>query len=255
MRKRFDGRGRADLHIHTGVGDGMASVPQLLEYIETRTELDVVAFTDHDDLQGALQAREMLCKGRYRFEVVVGEEISSLGGHLLALFIEEPVRPYQTLERTLEAIHRQNGLCVVPHPLSWLTTSVGERGFKKILVDCASTPGFDGIEVANGSIAGRVVEERARRLNRKTYKLAQTGGSDAHFLPLIGSAYTLFDGRTAADLRRALESRSTRGRRDRSKTMSGVPWSDIVGQQFRSLVVLPLQRAGIPVQSRLSEKQ
>lgn len=233
----------------------MASVPQLLEYIETQTDLDVVALTDHDDVQGALQARELLRKDHYRFEVVVGEEVSSLGGHLLALFIEEPVRPYQTLERTLEAIHRQNGLCVVPHPLSWLTTSVGERGFKKILVERASIPGFDGIELANGSIAGRLVEDRARRLNRRFYHLAETGGSDAHFLPVIGSAYTVFDGRTAADLRRALEARSTRGRRDASKTMGSVPWSDIVGQQIRSLVVLPLQRAGIPVQSRRGEKR
>jgi len=93
-----------------------------------------------------------------------------------------------------------------------------EARFKKIQGQHADNLGFDGIEVANGSIAGRVAEPRVRALNRKTYQLAETGGSDAHFLPVIGSAYTSYPGRTAAELRRAIEDRTTRGKRDSSRT-------------------------------------
>ena len=43
----------ADLHIHTRVSDGMATVESVLEYVQERTELDVIAITDHEDVTGA----------------------------------------------------------------------------------------------------------------------------------------------------------------------------------------------------------
>ena len=47
------GRGRADMHIHTLYSDGTASVAQVLEHVEHRTDLDVVAITDHERIDGA----------------------------------------------------------------------------------------------------------------------------------------------------------------------------------------------------------
>ena len=84
--------GKADLHIHTRISDGMASVETVLERAEHATDLDVIAITDHEDVRGGLEARELAAKRGLKVEVVPGAEITTRHGHLLALFIEETPR-------------------------------------------------------------------------------------------------------------------------------------------------------------------
>jgi len=196
--------GKADLHIHTAFSDGMAEVGELLEYVETQTELDIIGIVDHDDVRGALAAREQWAKGQYRFDLVTGMEATAIEGHVLALYVDEPVPSLVPLEQVFEDVHRQGGLCVVPHPLSWLTRSIGAGTLER----CARE--IDGIEVACRSPAARVSVRRAAVLNRRSLGLAELGGSDAHFLQAIGSAYTEFVGRTAEELRLAITARATR---------------------------------------------
>lgn len=196
--------GKADLHIHTAFSDGMAEVGELLEYVETQTELDIIGIVDHDDVRGALAVREQWAKGRYRFDLVTGMEVTAIEGHVLALYVEEPVPSLVTLQQVLEEVHRQGGLCVVPHPLSWLTRSIGAGTLERFARD------IEGIEVACRSPAARVSIRRAAALNRCSLGLAELGGSDAHFLQAIGSAYTEFAGRTAEELRQAIRVRATR---------------------------------------------
>ena len=52
-----------------------------------------------------------------RVEVVVGEEVTTLGGHLLALFLDRPIRPYRSLRTTIVAVHDAGGLAIPAHPL------------------------------------------------------------------------------------------------------------------------------------------
>jgi predicted metal-dependent phosphoesterase TrpH len=195
--------GKADLHIHTSHSDGMADVPELLDYVEERTDLDVIGIVDHDDIGGALAARERWAKGTHRFEFVPGIEVTALEGHVLALWVDEPVPSLVPLESVVEAVRRQGGLCVVPHPLSWLTRSIGTSTLTRFATS------FDGIEVACCSPAARVSARRAAALNC-LLGLAELGGSDAHFLQSIGSAYTNFEGQTADELRQAIVARTTR---------------------------------------------
>ena len=119
--------GKADIHVHSACGDGMASVSEILAYADRQTDLSVVAITDHDSLKGGFAAREAWARGKYRVEVIAGEEVTTLQGHLIALFLEEPVASLRPLQETLEAVHRQGGLCIIPHPLNWLTRSIGHR--------------------------------------------------------------------------------------------------------------------------------
>ena len=109
--------GRADLHIHTLASDGTAGVAEVLEVVETRTELDVIAITDHERVDAALAARAMARDRGDRVEVVVGEEVTTLGGHLLALWIERPVKPFRSMRTTIAEIHDQGGLAIPAHPL------------------------------------------------------------------------------------------------------------------------------------------
>lgn len=199
--------GTADLHIHTSVSDGMASVASTLAYIEHRTNLDVVAITDHEDVAGGLRARELAAKLGYRFEVIPGAEVTTLQGHVLALFIERTPPSFRSVESTLEATHDEGGIAIVPHPLSWLTRSVSARTLKR--VQEAGGPRFDAVELANPSPAALRTRDRAVALNADAWRLPVTGGSDAHHLVHIGTGWTEFDGTTSADLRRAIQSGAT----------------------------------------------
>ena len=91
-----DRLGRADLHIHTLASDGTSGIMTILDHVETSTQLDLIAITDHERIDAALAARTIARDQGLRFEVVVGEEVTTRGGHLLALFIDEPVKPLRS---------------------------------------------------------------------------------------------------------------------------------------------------------------
>ncbi|MFQ6058893.1 MAG: CehA/McbA family metallohydrolase [Anaerolineae bacterium] len=235
------GWGKADLHIHSAAGDGLASPAQILEYVEHETDLDLIAITDHDLMDGALEARDLAAGRNYRFQVLVGMEVTTLEGHLLAYDLKRPIRMLQPLARTIRLVHEQGGFCVVPHPMSWLTRSIGRHGLMRIMASGQEGVYFDGIEVINPSFAGKIVYHKILALNQ-VLDLPETAGSDSHTLDTIGTAYTLFQGHTAAVFRRALRTGATRA--------GGRFWSledhrrlaSIAGQQvFKSWVILPGQ--------------
>jgi predicted metal-dependent phosphoesterase TrpH len=248
--------GKADLHIHSAAGDGIPSIAEILEYVEHKTDLDVIAITDHDLIEGSLEARDLVAKGNYRLEVIVGMEITTLEGHLLAYDLERPIRMLLPLTRTIQLVHQQGGFCVVPHPTSWLTRSVGYHGLLRIMEDGREDVTLEGLELLNPTLAGRVIYDRVMNLNRQQWRLPEVGGSDAHSLDFIAAGHTLFPGRTAADFRRALKQRSTRaaGRfldfQDHRRLMS------IAGEQMlRSLLIMPTQHVKRAIDSLRQSEQ
>lgn len=243
MRRADALYGKADLHIHTAIGDGMAQPQQLLDFVETETDLSLIAITDHDDIRGALLTQELWARGHYSFQVVVGEEVTAQEGHLLALFIQELVPPFQPLADTIEAVHRQGGLCLVPHPLSWLTRSLGHRTIEAIVRHPTQVVYLDGIELANDTLGARISRRRVQRLNRDIYHLTEVGGSDAHFLRAVGSAYTLFAGRTDQDLRRCILEGTTRAVNGRHPSLAQIGARQLLHQTWRGLTTTP-RRAG-----------
>ncbi len=238
--------GKADLHIHTTYGDGMAEIDELLDYADAG-DLDVIAVTEHDELRAALDAREQWARGSHRFELIVGEEVTALQGHLVALFVEEPLPSLRPLEEVLAAIHRQGGLAIIPHPLSWLTRSVGRRAIERVLA-LGGNDGvyFDAIETANLSLAGRITMERARRLNDERFHFAAVGASDAHFLEAVGSAYTTFEGRTAVDLRRAILEKTTASAAGHYPSLREIGWRKVMVQQYRGIMSTPRAMGWVP---------
>ena len=67
--------GKADFHMHTSLNDGTATVREVLNYVRDRTDLDVVAITDHDRLTGSYEALEIA--NEYDFDVFAGCEITT----------------------------------------------------------------------------------------------------------------------------------------------------------------------------------
>jgi predicted metal-dependent phosphoesterase TrpH len=229
--------GKADLHVHTAFSDGIATAQEVLEWTEERTDIDVLAITDHDSIEGAWQAREQWAKGRYRFEVVVGAEVTCIEGHLLALFLEDPVPNMRWLPETLEAIQRLGGIAVVPHPMNPLTRSLGIKELRRSAA--ASGGALHGIETANCSPGSGLRRARVLTLNRTEWRLAEVGGSDAHFPDFIGGAYTSFEGKTAAELKAAILARDTEARTGIRPGLRQIGARRLAQQSWRGFMTTP----------------
>jgi predicted metal-dependent phosphoesterase TrpH len=199
---------KADLHLHTTASDGVATVEQLLAHVAARTDLRVIAITDHDTIAGAQRAQDLVQRRGSHVEVIVGEEISSTEGHIVGLFLRHRVPPGMSAAATVDAIHAQDGLAFAAHPFfrSRRPSRPGApmmQGVGRLLRQVA----FDAVEAINGTPCLQVANLKARRFNRRYCQLPELGGSDAHILGAIGKSHTLFPGRTADDLRRAILSR------------------------------------------------
>jgi predicted metal-dependent phosphoesterase TrpH len=215
----------ADLHIHTCYSDGWPTPRAVIEYVRRQTELDVIAITDHDTIEGALWAADYAAGLSNGPEVIVGEEVSSRDGHILGLFLTSKVEPGMPAEATVDAIHDQGGLAICAHPF-WRTeqsqrsrsgkTSKSAKihgvGWKAGGVD------FDAIEVENATPGLYLFNQMAYRLKEETL-LAAVGGSDAHILDAIGRACTSFPGDTVSDLRSAILAATTTAERTRYRAM------------------------------------
>lgn len=202
---------KADLHIHSNESDGLASPEQIVEYAATRTDLSVIAITDHNTIEGALRAREA---ARYfpGLEVIIGSEITSKWGHILGLFLHEDVPSGLSAAATISAINEQGGIAIIAHPFA--NRAFGPFGLKS-LGDRIGDVAFQAMEVYNSS----PYLVRANRLAAKAFLAGQgvaaTGGSDAHVLKAVGTGYTLFRGTSAEDLRRSIEELETCARAGR----------------------------------------
>ena len=205
--------GTADLHIHTRYSDGRPTVRAVLDHVARRTELRIIAITDHDTIEGALEARTL--QDRYPFEIIVGEEVSSQEGHILALFLDQCVPPGLSAAETISAIHQQGGLAIAAHPfITTLTVGsqpVAMQGVGKLI---GSLP-FDGVEIDNSTPLMGWANRRARAYNRRMQRLPEIGNSDAHIVEAIGKSFTRFPGVTAADLRHAIACGRSAARRKR----------------------------------------
>ena len=209
--------GRADIHIHTRVSDGMASVAETLAHVEERTTLDVIAVTDHEDARGGLEARELAARRGLRVEVIPGAEVTTRQGHLLALFIERTPPIFRSVEATLEAIHAQGGIAVAAHPMSWLTRSLSARTIDRVTARNEAGATFDAIE-ANFSPAGRVSAGARRGATRNAGGCPCAAAATPTTCPSWGRAGRSSRGRRRRSCgRRWRRGRCRRGTRARSR--------------------------------------
>src|SRR5439155_17511599 len=121
--------GRADLQLHSDLGDGLASPEAILDAAE-RAGLDVIALTDHDDIRGSFVIRDIASKRGSKVQVVPGIEVTTRSGHLLALWVEDEIKMLGSLAATVAKIHAMGGVAIAPHPLSFLTFSIGEGALR-----------------------------------------------------------------------------------------------------------------------------
>ncbi len=202
---------KADLHIHSNHSDGTGSIPQIMEYAATKTDLKVIAITDHNTIEGALFAKEL--EDLYGIEVVIGEEVSSKEGHVLGLFITEEIEPGLSALETIRRITDQGGTAIIPHPFSaqGVYGPFGRSAFLATLSDMA----FNALEVYNSVPYLGLANRLAAKVFSGGQGIAAVGGSDAHMVHSVGRGYTVFRGTTADDLRRSIDELETHAEADR----------------------------------------
>ena len=200
--------GRADLHIHTTASDGVAGVVAIVEHAAALGDLDVIAITDHERMDAALAGRSIAEDRGLAVQVVVGEEVTTLGGHLLALFIERPIRPYRSMRRTIADVHEAGGLAIPAHPLVPYPLCAQGWVLRRLIEDPDKAVRPDALETFNPTALGRPWHDRVVRFADEQH-LAHIGNSDAHALEAVGTGWTTFPGRTTDDLRAAIVARTT----------------------------------------------
>jgi predicted metal-dependent phosphoesterase TrpH len=169
---------KADLHVHTTYSKDSLITPKDLIYFAKKRGLDAVAVTDHNQLEGARKiAKET------DFLIIPGMEVSSRDGHIVALNVQELIPRGLSAIETVERIHKAGGVAIACHPYVY---------FKGCLRDnvCAT---FDAIEVINARAfpfksSVKKAEESAQKLG-----LSRVAGTDAHYGPQIGYAYTVIE--------------------------------------------------------------
>ena len=202
---------KADLHIHSNHSDGVARIPEIMDHVQNKTDLKVIAITDHNTIEGALFAKSL--EEMYDFEVIVGEEITSRSGHIIGLFLKHHIPAGMSAVETLAAINDQGGVAVIPHPFSnrGVFGPFGRTAFVETVNDLA----FHALEVYN-SVPGLGWANRvAAKMFAGGQGFAATGGSDAHALHVIGNGYTVFRGHTAEDLRTSIDKLETHAEANR----------------------------------------
>jgi predicted metal-dependent phosphoesterase TrpH len=201
----MNGHSLADIHIHTTASDGFAPVEQVLDHIARLGTLSVVAITDHDVLDASLWAYTH--RERYPFEIIPGVEVSSADGHVLALWVTQPIMAGMSLKETAAAIHAQGGVAVLAHPFE---VTVFSGAFSRYLrhPEVIREAGIDAIEIHNAGTLTPGANFLAPRLAAQL-GMPVTGGSDGHSLAAIGRGWTRFPGSKADDLRTALKQGTT----------------------------------------------
>jgi predicted metal-dependent phosphoesterase TrpH/glycosyltransferase involved in cell wall biosynthesis len=182
VRKRLANRPsiHVDLHMHTDHSPDCATPVDVLLSTAKERGLGAIAITDHNEISGALAARELAEKtGDIR--VIVAEEVKTAEqGEVIGLFIEEKIQRGMTMEETIAEIRRQGGLVYVPHPFDRLH-SVPDYEHLLDIVDQ-----IDILEVFNPRVALTAFNEEAERFAAK-YRIVPGAGSDSHVAQGLGS--------------------------------------------------------------------
>ncbi|UCC83170.1 MAG: PHP domain-containing protein [Gemmatimonadota bacterium] len=165
---------RLDLHIHTRASyDCLSDYPDVIATARARG-LDRIAVTDHNEIEGALRARDLAPE-----LVIVGEEIKTAEGvDVIGLFISEKIPKGRPAVETAQAIRGQGGLIYIPHPFAG-----GKGPGPQVLA--AIEPYVDVVEIFNARIHKPALNEMAKQWAEKR-DLAGGAGSDAHTLREIG---------------------------------------------------------------------
>jgi predicted metal-dependent phosphoesterase TrpH len=174
-----------DLHCHTAASFDSLADPVAVVNAAARRGLTHLAITDHDRIDGALRVRDAAPAG---LTVLVGEEIRTANGDLIAVFLEHAVPPGLPVAETIAQVRAQGGMVGIPHPFDRF------RGSMLLDPDLeAIASQVDWIEAHNARVIAGSGNERAAELARRL-GVPGVAVSDAHSVLEVAVASTIMDG-------------------------------------------------------------
>ena len=169
-----------DLHMHTDHSPDCATPVEVLLATARDRGLGAIAITDHNEISGALAAREV-AEQMGGIKVIVAEEVKTAEqGEVIGLFIEQKIPRGMTMKETIAEIRRQGGLVYVPHPFDRLHSVPDYEHLLQMVEE------IDILEVFNPRVALTAFNEEAERFAAK-YRIVPGAGSDSHVAQGLGS--------------------------------------------------------------------
>ena len=174
---------KMDSHIHSEYSpDSKSRIEDIIKIAESR-EIDIIAISDHNTVDGSKAARK-LTKDKDIF-VVPSIEISALEGHILGFGCEENIKRDLSATETIDLIHEQGGLAIIPHPYCFYRHGLlCKANYKDLKIDA--------IETKNARFIVGYCNNKAKKLSKKE-KLPRLGASDAHYYKFVGDCYSKID--------------------------------------------------------------
>lgn len=168
---------RIETHCHTQSSQDSLTDPADLLAACRRKGIDRVIITDHNTIAGALAAQQLDPE-----RVIVGEEIMTRSGELLAAFVTEEIPPGLPALEAIRRLRAQGAFISVSHPFDF--TRAGHWRLPDLL---EIVPHVDAIEVFNARCLLASMDRRAQQFAAE-HRLAGTVGSDAHTVQELGGA-------------------------------------------------------------------
>jgi predicted metal-dependent phosphoesterase TrpH len=170
---------RAELHCHSHYSpDSRLSLPDLIAACE-KQGITCVALTDHNTIEGAL---ELHSGAPSWLQVIIAEEVSTLQGDVIGLFLHARIEPGLSMLETIAQIKAQGGIVLLPHPFDRI-----RKGAAGLTVTKEIQNDIDFIEIFNSRCLIPTDNQRARRYSKKE-RLLPYVGSDAHTASEYGNA-------------------------------------------------------------------
>lgn len=179
-----------DFHVHTIYSPDSLTTPEKLLAACQRKGIDRVVITDHNTIRGALEAQKLAPQ-----RVIVGEEIMTSEGEILAVFVEEEIPAGLTPQETIARLKAQDAFISISHPFD-----LRRKGHWRVEALLEILPQIDAIETFNARCTLPRFNRQAQGF-AKQHNLPGTYGSDAHaafeigrgalYLPTFHDAQTL----------------------------------------------------------------
>lgn len=198
---------KADLHIHSFysnltqserwpgflskiIVDSRHTIENVFQ-LAKKSRLDIISITDHDEIQGCLEALNTAKK--YNITVIPGTEVTTGEGDLLAYNIFENVPTKMGLKKTIEYIKERNGIVVAPHIFS--PGGIFHKLRKEFLsantnIEKFNVQGIDAIDIYS-YIMGKADKAASKYADKKN--LPKIAGSDSKVPTQVGNVYTEID--------------------------------------------------------------
>ncbi|MCX8195293.1 MAG: PHP domain-containing protein [Candidatus Micrarchaeota archaeon] len=190
---------RADLHVHTCYSIDSLAQPEAMLEAAVKKKLSAIAITDHNEIEGAIQAARAARKNRLPLQVIIGEEVATSEGDLLVYFLKKKIEG-GSLGEVLAEAKRQGAITCAAHPYD-----AKRHGIQLERLQPELLQKIDAIETFNARVLLPKHNELAGKFAARFQK-PFIAGSDAHHPSEVGTAYTEFSGIRKIDRKNILSS-------------------------------------------------